>query len=76
MPALIVIWCYVSIFSIRKHISWVATHQQHHVAGMRQNLLNIDNPYCEGMVNRIYPPELQLDKVNASDTEALFLELF
>ena len=21
-------------------------------------LLNIDNPYCEGMVNQIYPPEL------------------
>ena len=24
------------------------------------NLLNIDNPYLEGMVNHIYPPELQL----------------
>ena len=24
--------------------------------------LNIDNPYFEGMVNRIYPPELQLNK--------------
>ena len=23
------------------------------------DLLNIDNPYFEGMVNRIYPPELQ-----------------
>ena len=22
------------------------------------DLLNIDNPYFEGMVNRIYPPEL------------------
>ena len=27
------------------------------------DLLNIDNPYFEGMVNRIYPPELQLNKV-------------
>ena len=26
------------------------------------DLLNIDNPYFEGMVNRIYPPELQLNK--------------
>ena len=25
-------------------------------------LLNIDNPYFEGMVNRIYPPDLQLNK--------------
>ena len=23
------------------------------------NLLNIDNPYFEGMINQIYPPELQ-----------------
>ena len=39
------------------------------------DLLNIDNPYFEGMVNRIYPPELQLNKANTSDTEASFLEL-
>ena len=34
------------------------------------NLLNIDNPYFEGMVNQIYPSELQLNKANTSDTEA------
>ena len=28
------------------------------------DLLNIDNPYFEGMVNQIYPPELQLNKAN------------
>ena len=39
------------------------------------DLLNIDNPYFEGMVNRIYPPELQLNKANTSDTEARFLDL-
>ena len=39
------------------------------------NLLNIDNPYFEGMVNRIYPSELQLNKANTSDTEAPFLDL-
>ena len=27
------------------------------------------------MVNRIYPPELQLNKPNTSDTEAPFLDL-
>ena len=27
------------------------------------------------MVNRIYPPELQLNKANNSDTEAPFLDL-
>ena len=39
------------------------------------DLLNIDNPYFEGMVDRIYPPELQLNKANTSDTEAPFLDL-
>ena len=28
------------------------------------DLLNIDNPYFESMVNRIYAPELQLNKAN------------
>ena len=36
------------------------------------DLLSIDNPYIEGMVNQIYPPELQLNKANTSDTEAPF----
>ena len=39
------------------------------------DLLNTDNPYFEGMVNQIYPPELQLNKANISDTEAPFLDL-
>ena len=39
------------------------------------DLLNIDNPYFEGMVNQNYPPELQLNKGNTSDTEAPFLDL-
>ena len=38
------------------------------------DLLNIDNPYFEGMVNRIYPPELQLHKANTSDTEVVCLD--
>ena len=36
------------------------------------DLLNIGNPY---FVNRIYPPELQLNKAYTSDTEAPFLDL-
>ena len=39
------------------------------------DLLNINNPYFEGMVNQIYPSELQLNKANISDTEAPFLDL-
>ena len=36
------------------------------------HLLNIDNPYFEGMVRQIYPAALQLNKANTSDTEAPF----
>ena len=36
------------------------------------DLLNIDNPCFEGMVNQIYPPELQLNKAYTTDTEAPF----
>ena len=39
------------------------------------DLLNIDNIYFEYMVHRLYPAELQLNKANASDTEAAFLDL-
>ena len=35
------------------------------------DLPNVDN----GMVNQIYPPELQLNIANTSDTEAPFLDL-
>ena len=38
------------------------------------DLLYIGNPYFEGMVNQIYPPELQLNKANTSDTEVPFLD--
>ena len=39
------------------------------------DILNNDNPYFEGMVNQIYPPELQPNKANTSDTEVPFLDL-
>ena len=38
------------------------------------DLLNIDNPYFEGMFNRIYPPELQLNNASTSNTKAPFLD--
>ena len=39
------------------------------------DLLNIDNPYFKQMVGQIYPTEIQLNKVNSSDTKAPFLDL-
>ena len=39
------------------------------------DVLNIDNTYLDGVVNKIYPSELQLNKANSSDTEAPFLVL-
>ena len=38
-------------------------------------LSNVDNPCSKGMVGRIFPSELQLNKANASDTEAPFSDL-
>ena len=39
-------------------------------------VLNIYNPFFEGMVGRIYALELQLNEANASDIEAPFFGLF
>ena len=38
-------------------------------------LLNIDNNFFDGMVNRICPSELRLNGANVSDAEASFLNL-
>ena len=35
----------------------------------------INNVYFDNMFSQIYPSELQLNKANASDTEAAFLDL-
>ena len=37
--------------------------------------MNINNVYFDNMVIQIYPSELQLNKANASDTEATLLDL-
>ena len=39
------------------------------------DILNINNVYFDNMVSQIYPSKLQLNKANASDTEAAFLDL-
>ena len=39
------------------------------------DMLNINNAYFDNMVSQIYPSELQLNKANASDTKAAFLDL-
>ena len=38
-------------------------------------LLNIDNKYFDGLISQIYPPKLQLNEANSSETEAPFLDL-
>ena len=37
--------------------------------------MNVDNPHFEGIVNQIYPSELQLNKANTTHTVAPFLDL-
>ena len=39
------------------------------------DICNINNVYFDTMVSQIYPSELQLNKINTSDTEAAFLDL-
>ena len=39
------------------------------------DLLNINNPYFEEMVNQIYPPELQMNKAYSSDT-SIILQIY
>ena len=39
------------------------------------DIFNIYNVYFDNMVSQIYPPELQLNKTNTSDTKAAFVDL-
>ena len=39
------------------------------------DILIINNVYFDNMVSQIYPSELQLNKANASYTEAAFLDM-
>ena len=42
---------------------------------MLDDLLDIDNPFFEQMIDQIYLTELQLNKANSSDNKAPFLDL-
>ena len=39
------------------------------------DLINTDNDYFDSFISQIYPSELQLNKANSLETEALFLDL-
>ena len=39
------------------------------------DILNINDVYFDNRISQIYPSELQLNKANASDTEAAFFDL-
>ena len=39
------------------------------------DLLNIDNPYFEGIVTQIFPNKLHLNKTTSTDTEAAFSDM-
>ena len=39
------------------------------------DILNINNVYFDNMVSQIYPSELQVNKINTSDTKAAFLDM-
>ena len=39
------------------------------------DLLNIDNLYFQQVVGQLYHTDLQLNKANSSDTEALYLDM-
>ena len=63
--------CFTTSLSDVKQAEIIATFKS--TSRYLDDLLNIENPYFE--VNRIYPPELQLNKANTSDTEAPVLDL-
>ena len=39
------------------------------------DIFNIDNPFFDGLISKIYPTEFKLNKANVSDTSASFLDL-
>ena len=47
----------------------------HSTSRYLDDLLNIDNPFFDSMINHSYSSELQLNKANVSDTEASVLDL-
>ena len=61
--------------SMKKLHSHIANRKWRFISRYLDDLLNIENTYFEGVINQIYPPKLQLNKANTSDSEASFLDL-
>ena len=55
-----------------KEISWLPFI--YYIEAYKSISKYLDNPYSKDMVNEIYSSELQLNKANASNTEAPFLD--
>ena len=74
LPLLQICFCFVMLsLSDNNHTDIIEAFNS--TSKYLDDLLYIDNPYFEQMVGQIYPTELQLNKLNSSDTEALFLDL-
>ena len=70
---------FISRFGFKSGICLLIAHVPVHCFSITSryldDLLNIGDIHFEEMVHRIYPAEIQLNKANASDTEAAFLDL-
>ena len=68
------LFCYEKDFlkSLTKEKRYALIYAFNSTSRYLDDLLNIDNIHVKHMVHRIYPVELQLNKANASDTEAAF----
>ena len=72
-PPLLLIYFYFAMMkSLTKEKRYDMIDAYNSTSRYLDDLLNIDNIHFEQMVHRIYPAELQLNKANASDTEAAF----
>ena len=69
----LLLFCYERDFTKEKRYDLIDAFKS--TSRYLDDLLNIDNIHFDYMVHSIYPAELQLNKANASDTEAAFLDL-
>ena len=74
VPNLLLICFYFAMKSLTKEKQYDMIDAFNSTSRYLDDLLNIDIKF-EQMVHRIYPAELQLNKANASDTEAAFLDI-
>ena len=71
----LVLFCYERDFMMSlsddKHADIIDVYNT--TSSYLDDILNINNVYFDNMVSQIYPSEIQLNKVNNSDTETAFL---